>query len=312
MNRREFHRLLTGAALTPAFLRGNAQTSATGTPSAKPSSGKFRFSVMIWTLERGHSLSAEQCIDIVAQAGYQGVELVDEPKKWTPEETRRIQAKLHKLGLEVDSMAGLRIRLADPTYADKLYSQLEAHISLVKSFGCRQIILTSGHRVEGLSRDQQHAACISNLKHVVDLVEKNDVEIVIEPIDLTEQPMGYLNSVAEGFEIVRAVNSPNIKVLYDFYHEQYQAGDLIVKLENNIDWVGLVHIADVPGRHEPGTGEINYRNIYRKLAELNYNRFVTMEYLPIGDPLQSLKTQRLVALEAIRTPAAPYRLRANI
>jgi hydroxypyruvate isomerase len=103
--------------------------------------------------------------------------------------------------------------------------------------------------------------------------------------------------VREGFEIVRSVNRPNVKVLYDFYHEQRGGGNLIEKLEKNIDWVGLVHIADVPGRHEPGTGEIDYTNIYRCLGKLHYGHFIAMEYAPTTDPVVSLRKSRMEAQE---------------
>ena len=93
---------------------------------------------------------------------------------------------------------------------------------------------------------------------------------MIEPIDRLENPTIYLDGVSEAFEIAHAVGSPQVKVLYDIYHEQREFGNLIEKFEANIEQVGLIHIADVPGRHEPGTGEINYTNIYRKLAQLNY------------------------------------------
>jgi hydroxypyruvate isomerase len=87
--------------------------------------------------------------------------------------------------------------------------------------------------------------------------------------------------------------------LYDFYHEQRGAGNLIEKLEKNIDLVGLVHVADVPGRNEPGTGEIDYRNIYRKLGELKYDKFVTMEFYPTQDPVGTLRKARLEARQAM-------------
>jgi len=89
-----------------------------------------------------------------------------------------------------------------------------------------------------------------------------------------------------------------VKVLYDFYHEQRGGGNLIEKLEANIDWVGLVHIADVPGRNEPGTGEIDYTNIYRSLGKLNYNRVIGMEYTPTTDPVASLRKARVDAQKA--------------
>ena len=104
--------------------------------------------------------------------------------------------------------------------------------------------------------------------------------------------------MTEGFEIVRAVGSPHVKVLYDFYHEQRTHGDLIEKLEKNFDEVGLVHIADVPGRHEPGTGEVNYINIYRKLKQLKYKGVIAMEFYPTGDVVQTLRHAREEAMQA--------------
>ena len=108
-----------------------------------------------------------------------------------------------------------------------------------------------------------------------------------------------MTSVAEGFEIVRQVDNPHVRFLYDFYHEQISEGNLIEKLVKNIDLVGLVHIADVPGRHQPGTGEINYNNIYRKLAELKYDRYAAMEFMPVGDPIAVLKTAREQVAQAL-------------
>ena len=127
----------------------------------------------------------------------------------------------------------------------------------------------------------------------------HNVQIVIEPIDPLENPNMFLTTVSEAFDIVREVGSPQVRVLYDFYHEQRAYGNLIEKLEKNIDLVGLVHIADVPGRHQPGTGEIDYRNIYRKLAELKYSKYITMEFYPTQDPVATLKQARIEALQAM-------------
>lgn len=299
MNRREFSQLATGTALASSFLKCNAQDL--------PATKQFRFSVMIWTMDAG--LPVERCIEIAAEAGYDGVELVGEFKKWSAQDTHRIMAKMRSLGLVFDSIAGCKVTLADPAGSATLVAQIKEHIAVAKDLGSPQIILTSGRRMTNLSRKIQHMACIDNLRHISDLAANNDIEIVIEPIDLLEDKFAYLNSVSEGFEIVQAVGSKNIKVLYDFYHEQRGSGNLIEKLDGNIDWIGLVHIADVPGRHEPGTGEIDYRNIYRKLAALNYNRFIAMEYYPTGDPMTSLKRSRLVALQSTRSLPEPYRLR---
>ena len=105
-----------------------------------------------------------------------------------------------------------------------------------------------------------------------------------------------MQSAAEAIDIVRAVNHLQVQFLYDMFHEQIAEGNLIEKLDKHIDVIGLIHVADVPGRHEPGTGEINYANVYRKLAELNYRHIVAMEFRPTSDPVVSLRdAKRMVS-----------------
>lgn len=293
MNRREFHQSLAGLALSPVFSSALVHAAITPAP--------FRFSVMLWTLD--NKAPFERCVEMVAAAGYRGVELVTEYEKWSPAEFAQMKDRIHSSGLVVDTIAGLKTGFADPSAGDALIREFTALIPVAKELECPQIILLSGPRVVGVPPEAQYRASVENLKRVADVAAGHELKIVIEPIDVLENPTIWLTSVADGFKIVREVGSSDLKVLYDFYHEQRGAGNLIEKLENNIDWVGLVHIADVPGRHEPGTGEIDYGNIYRKLAELNYNKFVAMEFYPTGDPVSSLKKARLDALQAVETRA---------
>jgi hydroxypyruvate isomerase len=300
MDRRKFGQLAVGAAL--------GQTSLGGTRQTVPTADPFRLSFMLWALERQAPL--ERCIEIVAAAGYQGVELVGEFQNWSKDDTRRIMARMRSLGLVVDAMSGVKAGFADPSDSTDFRTQLAAQISAAQELECPQIILLSGKRVDGLNPKAQYLASIENLKRAADLVSKNDIQIVIEPIDPLENPTIYLTTVTEGFEIVREIGNQSVKVLYDFYHEQRAFGNLIEKLEKNIDWVGLVHVADVPGRHEPGTGEIDYGNIFRKLSELKYDRFIAMEYYPTKDPTDSLRAARLGVQQAARTlPPAWQRAR---
>ncbi|HEX8871319.1 MAG TPA: TIM barrel protein, partial [Candidatus Acidoferrum sp.] len=90
----------------------------------------------------------------------------------------------------------------------------------------------------------------------------------------------------------------------DFFHEQIAEGNLIAKLEKNIGLVGLVHIADVPGRHCPGTGEINYESIFRALKRLGYTRYAAMEFEPTGDPVKELRDARELVAASVRTAGA--------
>ena len=250
-----------------------------------------QFSVMLWTLEK--QAPFDRCLEMVAEAGYQGVELIGEFHKWPGEETRRVMAKMHSLGLAFDMLSGVKAGFADPSGGDEFLAQATEQMKTANQLQSPQINLKSGNRIAGVLPAAQHAAAIENLKRAADLAAAHQVQIVIEPIDLLENPEMYMTSVSEAFEIVRAVDSPHLRALYDFYHEQRGYGNLIEKLEQNIDLVGLVHIADAPGRHEPGTGEIDYTNIYRRLGQLKYNKFITMEFYPSQEPVATLKQARL-------------------
>jgi len=293
MNRRAFGQLIAATALEATLLSAEAQV-------ATPSTTMPRFSCEIGTLKLP---SYDRCIEVVAEAGYQGVELTGYFQKWTPEEQRRLMAKMRSLGVMIDMLSGLQASFAIPGQTEEFVTRVTEHCHVANGLGCPQINIKSGKRLEGVDPQAQLTAAVDNLKRASDVAAQNGINIVIEPIDLIENPTIFLTSVKDGFEIVRAVNRPNVKVLYDFYHEQRAGGNLIEKLEKNIEWVGLVHVADVPGRHEPGTGEINYTNIYRSLGKLHYNRFIGMEYAPTTDPVASLRRSRMEAQQAMASSA---------
>lgn len=294
MNRREFHKLALSATAASLMVAENAW----GAAAAPASNDGPKFSVMLWTLPK--KLTFQQQIQIVADAGYTGAEVGREYEMWAPQDWQSNLEKLQTLGIHVDSAVPGRNALADISKRDALTEDLKKAIPGAKQLGCKQFIYTAYNRVPDQTPEQQRAAIVDTLKYAADLLEKDGIEIVLEPIHLAEHKEEAVISVVEAFEITRLVGSPRVKVLYDFYHEQMQAGNLIEKLTKNIDQVGLVHIADVPGRHEPGTGEVNYNNIYRELARLKYDRYICMEFMSLGDPTATLKKAREDAIAAMR------------
>ena len=259
----------------------------------------YQISVMLWTVFK--KLPVAQRLEKVAEAGYSNVELVGEYKKWSDAEFREAKSKRKELKLHFDVTAGLKHGVANPADRDGLISDVRNELPIMEEIECPAVIIMSGNVVPGMPREQQHQSCIEGLKRAAELVEGKQingqpVRLLLENIDPEENPKYYLTSVAEGFDVVRAVNHPQVRLLYDFFHEQISEGNLIEKLEKNIEYTGLVHIADVPGRHAPGTGEIHYENIYRKLAQLKYDRMVAMEFMPLGDEVSELRTAREQAL----------------
>lgn len=301
MNRREFARRITGAAMSATAL---ASSSVFADSADKPGEATrkkvpYDISVMLWTVFE--HMPFETRLEKVAAAGYTNVELVGEYDGWKDADFDRANAKRKELGITFDCTAGLKHSLCNPSERVALLEELRSAIPIMERLDCPAMILLSGDIVPGMTTQAQLQSCIDGLKAASKLVDGRKINgqparILLENIDPEENPRYFLTSSARGFEIVKAVHHPQVQFLYDFFHEQISEGNLIEKLEKNIDVLGLVHIADVPGRHEPGTGEINYRNIFRKLAELNYNKIVAMEFLPTSDPVEKLRAAREMAL----------------
>ncbi len=299
MNRRTFARTLAGSALAAASLGKSPADGATpSAPQGEAPGVPYKISIMLWTVFE--NLPFEQRLEKVAEAGYRAVELVGEYAKWSPEDFRRVDRKRRELGVTFDTTAGLKHAVGDPKAREAFLADLRNELPNMQKLECSQLIVMSGDVVPGLPRQAQHQSCVEGLKRAADAVEGKGVTLLLENIDPEENPQYFLTSVAEGLQIIGEVNHPQVKFLYDFYHEQIAEGNLIEKLDKHIDRVGLFHIADVPGRHQPGTGEINYLNIYKKLAKLKYDRYLAMEFLPSGDPVATLRAAREEALRAGR------------
>jgi hydroxypyruvate isomerase len=291
MNRRAFNRILAGAGLGSIGAPSLFPAAATGPAKAAAATvAPYKISIMLWTVFR--NLPFEQRLEKVSEAGYQAVELVREFEDWTDADYARVNRRKHQLGITFDTTAGMRHGVGDPEEREAMLKDLEGMITVCEKLECPRLIIMSGNVVPGMTHADQHQSCIEGLKRAAEMVEGKNINLLVENIDPEENPRYFLASVAEGFEIIRAVNHPQVKFLYDFYHEQISEGNLIEKMEKNIDLVGLFHIADVPHRHQPGTGEINYTNIYKKMVELKYDRYVAMEFMPVGDPIQILRAAR--------------------
>ena len=158
---------------------------------------------------------------------------------------------------------------------------VEETIEKTEPLNIKTFIVTTGNALPNVSRDAQQEAIVESLKVAAPILEKNGCILVLEPLNILVNHMGqYLYRSDQGFEILRKVNSPNVKLLYDVYHQQITEGNLIDTIRENIDAIGHFHIADVPGRCEPGTGEINYKNVLKAILESGYRNYVGCEYNP--------------------------------
>lgn len=159
---------------------------------------------------------------------------------------------------------------------------------IAKKLHCNAIIVVSGDEQKNMDRNSQHRNIVEALKYVKSIVEDNDITLLLEPLNAFDHKGYYLTSSEEAFQIIDEVASDNIKLLYDVYHQQITEGNIIYTIKENLEKIGHIHIADVPGRHEPGTGELNYENIIKTLFEEGYSRYIGLEYRPIKPTSQTL------------------------
>jgi len=226
-------------------------------------------------------------IDAVSEAGFPAFEFWG----WRSKDIKGILNRKKERGLAVSSFgvepAG---RIVDYSTKDEFVKGVKDSINTAHKLECTRLIVTTGNEMKNVPRETQHENIVRCLKEASKHAEKADVTLVLEPLNVLVDHKGYyLYSSSEGFEILRKVNSPNVKLLYDIYHQQITEGNLIDTITRNVGLIGHFHSADVPGRHEFGTGEINYTNVLRKIDKLGYDGFVGLEFMPLKDSKEALR-----------------------
>ena len=180
--------------------------------------------------------------------------------------------------------------ITDPSLYEEAVTDLERSLELGTEVGAENLIVTVGPRREQLPPGTEHRAIVDVLRAVAPAAEAADITLLIEPLNNpVNHPGYYLDSSYEAYEIIQAVDSSHVKVIYDIYHQQITEGNLIENITEHIEYIGHFHVADVPGRHEPGTGEINYTNVFAAIADTGFDGYVGLEYSPTGDPIASVE-----------------------
>jgi hydroxypyruvate isomerase len=207
-----------------------------------------------------------------------------------------VAAALERHGLELvlfdpeagDFPAGDRGYLCDPGRRDHLQHTIVEAVRTARRLGCRRLNVLAGNRVPGVDDATLRRTVVENLRAAAPLAREHGITLLIEALNTWESPRYYLGGSRLGLEIVQEVDAPNVRFQYDVYHLQRMEGQLIDGLTKNLAWIGHVQVADVPGRHEPGTGEINYPNVLGALERAGYDGYVGLEYRPSGETGASL------------------------
>ncbi|MDE0960051.1 MAG: TIM barrel protein [Planctomycetota bacterium] len=287
MNRRQ---LLQGAAAatvlsTVTFPAGSLQGS-----SPPVDGSKIRQSIAHWCFSEHWKV--EQTIDHAVDLGCQSVELID-PKYFPLLQKRGLVCAIGQIDMAPDPpfVKGWN----NPQHHDQLLKATKDSIDACSEFGYPNVIAFTGMN-DGLSKEEGSRNCVEGFKKIVRHAQKKNVTLCLEVLNTRDDthPMkghpGYMGDDTEYVvDIIRKVDSPNLKLLFDVYHIQIMNGDVIRRLRQYKDLLGHVHVAGNPGRNEIGAGqEIYYKAVMEALVEMGYEGYVGQEFLPTGDPLASL------------------------
>jgi hydroxypyruvate isomerase len=220
---------------------------------------------------------------------------------WRGRDMDRLARLREELGMEV---AGFACEtggpLVAPGSAERIMAPLKDTLATARKLGCRQIIAQVGNELQGVPRAQQHANCVEAFRAAAPLCEDAGVTLSIETLNVLVDHKGYyLATSEEGFRMVDAVGSSHVRLLFDVYHQQITEGNLIANITANIGKIAHFHVADVPGRHQPGTGEINYRNVFRAISAAGFTGFLGLEMWPTVDHTQAIRESISLLVEAM-------------
>ena len=166
----------------------------------------------------------------------------------------------------------------DKDVREMLLQKMNDGVETMKRTGCRQALEVLGRLDESLAWDYQTANVVENLRACVDVCHPAGLVIVLEPLNPKNHPGLFLTRIPQAYAICKAVNSLSCKIINDLYHQQITEGNLIPNMEAAWDEIAAFHIGDNPGRNEPTTGEINYRNVFRWIHGKGYQGVLCMEH----------------------------------
>ena len=230
--------------------------------------------------------------DAAASAGFKGVEYLF-PYDYEP---GQLVEKLEQFGLKQvlhnlpagDWAAGERGIACHPNRVSEFQEGVGKAIEYASALNCPQVNCLAGIAPEGVSNEVAEATLVSNLQFAAEQLKAADVLLLIEPINTIDIPGFMLNYPKQARDLIERVGSDNLFLQHDLYHMQIMQGDLARNIDRNQDIIRHIQIADNPGRHEPGTGEINYPYLFSYLDEIGYEGWIGCEYVPADSTSEGL------------------------
>lgn len=183
-----------------------------------------------------------------------------------------------RIGVGIIATCTRYFNLVDPTKRTTYINGLKETVKACNFLGIPSIISQTGQELEGVSREQQRNAMIETLQECAPICEEANVILEIEPLNgLVNHKGHFLQYSDEAFNIIEEVDSPHVKLVFDVYHQQITEGNVIRNATSNSQHINHYHIADNPGRNQPGTGELNYLNILQAIKDTGFEGYIGLE-----------------------------------
>ncbi len=226
------------------------------------------------------------------QAGFKYVEFLfpyEHPAEKVKEmlDTNGLQVVLFNLP-SGNWAAGDRGIAASPNRVEEFRSGVKTAVSYARVLGVPRMNCLAGKMVPGYTREEHRKTLVENLRFAADAVKAIGVKLIVEHINPHDIPGFFLNRFQDVLDVIGEANRPNLYVQYDIYHAQRTEGNLAQILREHLAKVDHIQVADNPGRHQPGTGEINYPFLFAEMDRLGYQGYVGLEYVPNPGTVKSL------------------------
>ncbi|HEV7718419.1 MAG TPA: TIM barrel protein [Arsenicitalea sp.] len=246
----------------------------------------MRFSACIELLFKPEHPDFSDRIHAAKAAGFDAVEFW----RWSNKDMEAVAAALQQTGLPLAGILCEPIaNLTDPAAHAGFLDGVRQSLAAAQRLGTGLMIAQAGNALPGVQRAEQHAAIVACLRQAAEILEGSGVIIALEPLnDRVDHPGYFLTSTVEGLDIIDEVGRPEIRLLYDIYHAAVM-GEAIDVLTGRLDSVAHVHLADTPGRHEPGSGTMDWQARLGWLRGAGYRGLVGLEYSPSGPTMESLR-----------------------
>jgi hydroxypyruvate isomerase len=230
-------------------------------------------------------LPMTEAIDQIARHGFPGVESLSVD----PAQIDAIRKKLDETGVVWQCIGGVGsignpakwkegLGLSAEEEHDQIEKRFRERCDQAKRLNIKRVLCLTGQKRQDIPAEKQTELIVKGLKRLGPIAQENGVTIVLEILNvLVNHPGYFLVYSPQAAEMMQAVGHPNVKMLFDIYHQQISEGNLCNNIKKHIDCIGHFHIGDNPGRQYPGTGEINYKNVFRAVHETKYDGYLAME-----------------------------------